>query len=171
MFCQKHTLTSYRSLWRGRGKSIFVFIFMIANFMLVWNHSKSCTPSRNGGQLTNRYRKTKVGAYYNDEVPWGCRRFGSRKGSATRIPCRSDPGLREVSPMGIKLSILRPGLVKPEPGIHLYKRQLILKDLFLPCKASASLKALTAKAKRDIPCDSLGTTHLLSIQLSWLCWK
>ena len=55
--------------------------------------------------------KPKVGAYYNDKVPWGCRRFRSWKGSATRIPCQSDPGLREVSPEGIELSILRPGLV------------------------------------------------------------
>ena len=115
------TLTPYRFLRRERGKTIFVFIFTIANFMLVWNHSKSCTPSRDWGQSTNRYRKTKVGAY-NDKVPWGCRRFRSWKGSATRIPCRSDPGLREVLPVGIELSILRPG--KPEPGMIVDPPQL-----------------------------------------------
>ena len=103
-FCQKHTLTPYQLLWCGWGKSIFVFIFMIANFMLIWNHSKSCTP-----QLTNHYHKTKVGAY-NDKVPWGCRRFESWNGSATRIPFWSDLCLQEILPMGIKLLILRPGL-------------------------------------------------------------
>ena len=96
---------------RGWGMSIFIFIFTIANFMLIWNHSKSCTLSCDWGQLTNHYRKTKVRASYNDKVPWGCRRFESWKESATRIPCRSDPGLQEISPMGIELSILRPGLV------------------------------------------------------------
>jgi hypothetical protein len=99
------------SIFMMRAREVhFVFIFMIANFMLVWNHSKSCTPSCDWGQLTNRYRKTKVGAY-NDKVPWGCRRFQSWKGSATRIPCWSNRGLWQVLPMEIKLSILRPGLV------------------------------------------------------------
>ena len=109
-FRQKHTLTPYWFLQWGQGKTFFVFIFMIANFMLIWNHSKSCTPSCDWGQLTNCYCKTKVKAY-NDKLPWGCRRSQSWKGSATKIPCQADPGLRQVLPVGIELSSLRPGLV------------------------------------------------------------
>ena len=97
-------------LTRARKDANFVFIVTVANFLLIWNLSKSCTLSRDWGQSSNRYHKTKVGAY-NDKVPWGCRRFRSWKGSATRIPCRADPGLWQVLPVGIELSILRPGLV------------------------------------------------------------
>ena len=61
------------------------------------------------GPIDNHH-KTKVEAY-NDKLPWGCRRSQSWKGSATKIPCQADPGLRQVLPVGIELSILRPGLV------------------------------------------------------------
>ena len=88
----------------------FCFHFTIENFMLVWNHSKSCIPSHDWGQMMNRYHKTKIRAY-NDKLPWGCRRFQSWKGSATRTPCWADLGLRQVLPMGTELLILRPGLV------------------------------------------------------------
>ena len=94
----------------------FVFIFTIANFMLIWNHSKSCTPSCNWGQLMNFYCKTKVGAY-NDKVPWGCRRFWSSKGLAPRIPCQSDLGLQEILPIK---------LCKPEPGMILCITQSVI---------------------------------------------
>ena len=78
VFRQKHTYIDTLSIltMRVREDANFVFIVTVANFLLVWNLFKSCTPSHDWGQSLNRYRKTKVGAY-NDKVPWGCRRFRS----------------------------------------------------------------------------------------------
>ena len=107
-FHQKHTLTPYQFLQWGWGKNIVVFIFMIANLMLVWNHSKSYTTSRDWGQLTNR----KVGAY-NDKLPLGCRRFCSWKGSAMLVQSRPARGFT----CGNRIIDSETWSGKPEPGI------------------------------------------------------
>ena len=93
---------------RAREDANFVFIVMYGCKLpaRLEPFQKLHTESRLGPIV----RKTKVGAY-NDKVPWGCRIFRSWKGSTTRIPCRADPGLRQVLPVGTELLILRPGLV------------------------------------------------------------
>ena len=116
-FRQKHTLTPYPSRLsttlqqidfydKGKGRP---FLFSFLQLQTSCLFPKAAHQVMIGANLWIVITK-QVGAY-NDKVPWGCRTFRSWKGSATRIPCWSDLGLREVSPVGIKLSILRPGLV------------------------------------------------------------
>ena len=109
MFCQKHTLTHYWSWWRGQEKMPILFLLLrLQTSCSFGTFPKAAHPVMIGAN--HCYCKIKFRAY-NDKVPWGCRRFQSWKGSATRIPCWADPGLRQVLPMGIELLILRPGLV------------------------------------------------------------
>ena len=109
-FRRKHTLTL--SIFTMRAREVhFCFYFYDCKLHARLKPFQKLHTESQLGPIDKSLSQNQSRSYYNDKVPWGCRRFQSWKGSATRIPWRSNPGLREVSPMGIELSILRLGLV------------------------------------------------------------
>ena len=139
---------------KGEGRCHFFFIVMYSCKLpaRLEPFQRLHTESRLGPIV----HKTKVGAY-NNKVPWGCRRFWSWKGSATRISCRANPGLWQVLPVGIELSILRPVLVNQSQE---YLIKLIASLWIIDIKNSIAM-ALASNLVWDLSCVIItyNTTH------------
>ena len=100
VFCPKHTLTPYRFLRRGWGKTILV--------MLVWNHSKSCTPSRDWGQIDKSLSQNQ-GWSLQWQSPLGLQKISVLKGVSHQDSMSGRSGLAT--------GFTRGNRIKPEPGI------------------------------------------------------